>query len=269
MSEQWGGAARAACAVHPDRQALAACSRCGTFSCEECLSRSPAGQPPLCAACVARTSVSQLPWDYREDLGWMKAWFRSLSAILLRPGVTFSTAKPDGDVGGSILFSLLAWLLAFLPTFAVFAFFGAMIPAMFGDSSNTTPVIRAILMGSVAFMALMVLLLAVFGMVFTIIMAAFDHLVMLMFGKPRGFDTTLRGAALSLAPYLLGLIPVCGLYIAPIWSIVVRVFAYKELHRTTAGVAVLGALAVPIVMAVLMCGLYMIGLMIGLGAGSR
>jgi hypothetical protein len=172
-------------------------------------------------------------------------------------------------VGGSILFSLLAWLLAFLPTFAVFAFFGAMIPAMFGDSSNTTPVIRAILMGSVAFMALMVLLLAVFGMVFTIIMAAFDHLVMLMFGKPRGFDTTLRGAALSLAPYLLGLIPVCGLYIAPIWSIVVRVFAYKELHRTTAGVAVLGALAVPIVMAVLMCGLYMIGLMIGLGAGSR
>jgi hypothetical protein len=269
MSEQWGGATRAACAIHADRDALAACSRCGTFSCEECLSQTPPGDPPLCAACVARTSVSQLPWDYREDVGWLRAWFKSLGPILLRPGVTFSTAKPDGDVGGSLLFSLLGYLMALLPTFGVFALFGAMLPAIAGDSSSTTPAIRAILMGSVAFMAVFVVMIAIFGMVFTIIMAALDHLVMMMFGKPRGFDTTLRGAALSMAPYILGLIPVCGLYIAPLWALVVKIFAYRGLHRMPAGIAVLGALAVPALFFVLGCGLYMIGMFAVMAAGSR
>jgi len=267
MSE-WGGAIEAACAIHSDRQAVAACSRCGTFSCEECLSQSPAGTP-LCAACVARASTSQLPWDYRDDLGWVKAWFKSLGAILLHPGVTFSTAKPDGDVGGSLLFSLLAWLTAYLPTFVVFAIFGAMIPSLMGEGSGSTPQLRAILMGSYGVMALLLVMLAIFGMVFTIIMAALEHLVMMMFGKPRGFDTTLRGASLSMAPYLLGVIPICGLYIAPIWALVVKIFAYKGLHRTSTGVAVLGALAIPALFIVLGCGLYMITLFAVMAAGAR
>ena len=44
-----------------------------------------------------------------------------------------------------------------------------------------------------------------------------------MVGKPRGFETTLRAASLSLAPYAIGLIPVCSQYVAPIWVLVVKV----------------------------------------------
>ena len=88
----------AACAIHPELQAVAACSRCGTFSCGGCLSQTPAGSPPLCAACVARTSVSQLPWDYRDDLGWLKAWFKSLGAqgseqFRVSQGLAFGVGK--------------------------------------------------------------------------------------------------------------------------------------------------------------------------------
>jgi hypothetical protein len=270
MSEWEGpsGPIEAACAIHAERTAVAACSRCGTFSCQECLSQTPEGSLPLCPACVARVSVSQLPWDYREELGWVRAWIKSMGAILLRPGVTFSTAKPEGDVGGSLLFSFVAWLVALVPSFVVFALIGALIPSFFG-SSGDSPKFRAVLLGSFGVMFLAMVLLAVFGMISTIIMAALDHLVLLMFGKPKGFDTTLRGAALSMAPYVLGLIPICGLYVAPVWALIARIFAYKGMHRMSAGMAVLGALAVPILFTVLGCGLYLVGMAAVMAAGAK
>jgi len=260
---------QAACAIHAERPAVAACNRCGTFSCDECLSRTPVGSLPVCSACVERMSVSQLPWDYRADLGWAKAWFKSLGPILLRPGVTFSTAKTEGDIGGSLLFSFLSWFVAFIPSFVIFAIFGAMLPSIIGGSTTGSTEWRNILLGSYGIMAIFLVAMTLFGMISTVIMAAFDHLVLLMFGKPQSFETTLRGASLSLAPYVLGLIPICGLYIAPIWSLIAKIFAYKGLHRTSAGVAVLGALAAPVLLFILGCGLYMIGLLAVLAAGKQ
>jgi hypothetical protein len=259
------GAIQAACAIHPDRQAVTTCMRCGTFACEECLSESPSGET-LCSACVARAETSQLPWDYREDLGWVKAWFKSLGPLLLRPGATFATARPDGDVGGSILFTIVAWFITFFPTFMIFAAFGAMLPSFMGDGNKSDVPIGAILAGSYGLMAL---IMPIFGLVFTILMTGLEHLVMMMLGKPRGFDTTLRGAALSMAPYILGVIPICGLYIAPFWSLVLKVFAYKALHRTTTGVAVAGALGVFALGVVLTCGLYGAMLFAVAAAGGR
>ncbi|KFE66764.1 YIP1 family protein [Hyalangium minutum] len=266
MSE-WAGPSVPACALHPDRTAVAPCSRCGTFSCEECLQQTPVGQAPLCAACMERLSISQLPWDHREDLGWARAWFKSLGAVLLRPGVTFATAKPEGDLGGSLLFAFLAWLTALVPTFVVFALAGALIPSLIGDT-GTKPEIRAILLSSFGVAILIVLLLALFGTFFTFIGAAIEHVTLLLLGKPRGFETTLRAASLSLAPFVLGLIPICGMYVAPIWAIIAKVFAFMGLHRTSAGIAVVGALAVPAFFLLIGCALSGVAWVVAMTAGA-
>jgi hypothetical protein len=253
------GELQAACAIHRDRQAVTTCSRCGTFSCQECLSESPPGET-LCTACVARATTSQLPWDYREELGWARAWFKSVTAILLRPTATFTTAKAEGDVGGSLLFMAISWFVGCFTTFAAFALVGALLPSFIGKSKDAGSIGAVIATTYVA----MAFVVPLFGVAGTLLMTALEHLVMMMFGKPRGFETSLRAAALSLAPYALGVIPVCSLYVAPIWVLVVKVFAYKGLHRTTIGVAALGALAIPALSIVLGCGFYALAIAIAL-----
>ncbi|HVG58204.1 MAG TPA: YIP1 family protein [Hyalangium sp.] len=252
------GVLEAACAIHSDRQAVTTCSRCGTFSCQECLSESPSGKF-LCAACVAR-ETSQLPWDYREELGWARAWFKSVSAILLRPTMTFSTAKSEGDVSGSLLFMAISWFAGCFTSFATFAAIGAWLPSLI-ETPKREESFGLVIATMYGVMAVVVPLM---GMAGSLVMAGLDHLLMLMSGKPRGFETTLRASALSLAPYALGLIPICSLYVAPIWVLVVKVFAYKEMHRTTIGVAVLGALAVPGLIVLLGCGFYALALALAL-----
>jgi len=245
------GVLEAACAIHPERQAETTCSRCGTFSCQECLSPSPSGKL-LCAACVARESTSQLPWDYRQELGWARAWFKSLKPILLQPGMTFATAKPEGDVGGSLLFMAISWFFGCFTSFTLFTAMAALGPS-FGENTGREVPFRVILVATYGFM---ILLAPLVGIASTIIMAGFEHLILMMFGKPRGFETTLRAASLSLAPYALGVIPICGFYVAPLWVLVAKVFAFKGMHRTTIGAALLGAIGMPVVLTVLSCGLY-------------
>jgi hypothetical protein len=61
---------------------------------------------------------------------------------------------------------------------------------------------------------------------------------------------TVRAHALSMGPYLLGLLPLCSLYVFPIWAIVLRIIANMHLHKTTAGKAT-AAVLLPMV---LLCG---------------
>lgn len=268
MTSEWAGPSVPACGLHPERTAVAPCSRCGTFSCEECLRQTPVGQAPLCQACVVRMSVSQLPWDHRQELGWARAWFKSMGAILLRPGVTFATAKTEGDIGGSLLFALLAWLTAIMPSFVLFALIGAMIPSMIGETGSS-PEVRAIMLGSFGVLLLAVLALVLLGTFFTFITAAIEHLALVLIGKPRGFETTLRAASLSLAPFVLGIIPICGMYVAPIWALIAKIFAFMGLHRMSAGVAVVGAFAAPLFFILLACGFSGVAWVVGMMAGSN
>ncbi len=245
------GQHQAGCAIHPEREALTTCSRCGTFSCQECLSQSPPGQS-LCAACMAREATGRLPWDDRAELGWATAFWRSLGPILLRPGVTFSTVRPDGDMGGSLLFCLIANFLGYFTTFVLFAIIGAFVPTP--QEGSETPVPMGFIMASTY--GVLALVAPFFGVIGTVLMAAADHLVLRLISKPRSIETTVRAAALAQAPLALGLIPICGMYVAPIWALVAKVFAYKGFHRVTAGTAVAGALLAPVLLTVLFCGLY-------------
>jgi hypothetical protein len=195
-----------------------------------------------------------LPWDWREELGLLKAFWRTCVEILLRPGLTFSAARAEGTTGSALLFVALCSITGYLTT-------GLFYAALFGLTSFSTPPsgsgagaspeqVRLVIVGGALGW---VLLAPVFGMLATLFSAGVDHLVLRMAGVSQGFQVTLRGNALSQAPFLTGLIPLCSLYVAPFWALVVRVFAYRGLHRTTWGPAAVGALAAPLVSCVL-CG---------------
>jgi hypothetical protein len=55
------------------------------------------------------------------------------------------------------------------------------------------------------------------------------------------YEVTLRANALAMAPAVIGLIPFCGWYIWPVWTLVAKVFAYRGLHRLPTAQAIAAA----------------------------
>lgn len=231
----------ALCPVHQTAQAVGACSRCGTFGCGECLAVS--GADLLCAACLSR--ITNIPWDERATLGMWPAWWKTSLRMISSPDQLLSTARADEPLSSSLLFALLSSIVGFVPsmlcwllmTFLAFFFQPTEVPF----SAWFLPFVALFYLG--AFLGFQVGGVLVFG--------GLEHLGLLLLGaKPKSYTVTVRARALSMGPYLLGLIPLCSLYIYPLWSLVLCVIANMHLHKTTAGKAT-AAVLLPLV---LLCG---------------
>lgn len=234
VTELVPGSDEAACATHPERRALQPCARCGAFACLECL-RSGADQKPVCFSCAERVGVDLLPWDRRSELGTLRAFWQTCWGTISRPAPFFEPARPEGTIGSSVLFALLASIAGFVPTMLFYVVLFSF-TAFLGEESSGN---QALLLGIFGAYAVF---LPLFAVGYSFVNAGIDHLVLKALGEKQDFGVTYRGLALSMGPQIFGVVPVCSLYVVPIWVLVVRVFAYKGLHKTTGGRAAAGAL---------------------------
>jgi hypothetical protein len=231
----------ATCAVHPSFQALGPCPRCGTFACPQCMVLLANGDS-LCRACESK-GVLMLPWDDREQLGTMRAFFKTCVAMILRPGLTAATAGREGSLAASLLFALLAYGFASLSTGVIY---GVVIGGVIGGErldGSATPLwqIPAFAVGGALATVLSFVGLQLGGLV---VLSGLEHLALRLVGaRPHSFRVTVRAYALSLGPSLVGVVPYCSLYVLPVWSLALRVFTYRAMHQTTTGKAVAAALA--------------------------
>ncbi|WP_426755786.1 YIP1 family protein [Myxococcus sp. Y35] len=259
------GSSDPVCAVHPELRSLHACGRCGSFACAKCLRKGERDEP-ICASCHERVPADALPWDQRAELGTLRAFWRTCLAVMLRPAATFERARPEGSMGSSLGFATLSHLAASCTTFLVYMSIVLLIPRELPESDNVDPVALSLMW--VGLMGVGLVLSPIVGMLATVANAALDHLVFRLSGTGQPFEVTLRANALSLSPYLLGLVPLCGMYIAPLWVLGLRFYAYRALHRTGWGTAVLGALAAPLLSCGLVFGVYALVLLVGLSPGG-
>jgi hypothetical protein len=115
--------------------------------------------------------------------------------------------------------------------------------------------------------------MAVFSPVFAainiLLYAALDHLALVLLGGGGGgFETTLRAVCYAQGPLALGVVPLIGMQIGQIWSLVLRVIALKEMHSITLGKAI-AAVVLPIVtLFCLIFGLYFFMIFVVMGAAS-
>jgi hypothetical protein len=234
----------AQCQTHPERLAASACARCGTFVCEQCVD--PASG--RCAACAKK--VGGLPWDERASLGVWVGWWRTSVAMISRPTQTLTQAAAEAPLGSSLLFAVISSLVGVLPTVLVYVL--VLLPLALDLAPDAKlPIDRALLPVAVA--ASMLLMLAVQVAVF-FAFTALDQLGLKLFGaKPKSFEVSARAQALSMAPYLLGLIPLCGFSAFPIWAVVLRVVGLARLHQVSAGRAA-AAVLVPLLLLCGVCG---------------
>jgi hypothetical protein len=242
----------ARCKQHPDVAAVQTCPRCGSYACTQCLVTRPSGAV-VCSACIEREPDELLPWDRREELGLFKAYWKTCWQLLQSPTKTLNAAPREGSVGSSSLFVILSGYAGLLTTMLVYALFASAMFQFVAKDLSKTPNAPPTWVVPVAF-GVYVILGPVFLLASTMVLSAVDHLMLKIVGaKPAAWSVTFRAHALSMAPYLIGLVPFCGLYVYPFWAIVLRVFAYRALHRTTTGKAVAGAL-VPTLSLAFCCG---------------
>ncbi|WNG61186.1 YIP1 family protein [Archangium gephyra] len=233
--ESTPNSAEPTCAFHPQRVSLAICDRCGTFACAECL-RPNSSQEVVCQRCHALENDTPLPWDQRKELGTFTAWWKTLVSVMLHPS-TFSTIRPEGSAGESLLFATLCAV----PKCFVISYMGVLtaMPLLRTEEARSTWDIPT-------WMGPLLVVAPLFSVAYTVIQAGLDHLVLKMGGVTRDYQVTLRAHAFSEAPWVLGVVPFIGPYVAPVWALVVRVFAYRGLHQTSWGVALAGSLVVPL-----------------------
>lgn len=242
------------CAVHPTVRSLAICDRCGAFACARCLREGPRGEV-LCEACHSRESALPMPWDLREELGTLKAYWKTTVEVMIRPD-GFAKARPEGSPGDSLLFALLSSLPScFVMGLTYLGMFSLMSLGESGTGGGTNPSVNGMFKWAGVGMFFSTLVFGpLFSVASTVVLAGVDHLVLKVSGGiSRGYAVTLRGNAFSQGPWVLGAIPFLGVYVAPVWALVARVFAYRGLHRTTWGVALAGALVGPLLTCCL-CG---------------
>lgn len=212
---------------------------------------------PLPAA--AATAEAGLPWEHRQQLGFFKAFFDTVSVLLMKPSEAFTMMKREGGMTDPLLFALIGGSAG---TIASILFQIGLQSIMGGSGSGNF--VEMFGMGMViGFLVLTPLLMAV-GM---FIGAAILHLCLMILGSAkREFETTFRVVCFSCgAAYLFSIIPFCGGYITPIYNIVLQCIGLTRAQETTTGIALL-AIFMPMIAC---CGIVVLVMVIvGVGSGG-
>jgi hypothetical protein len=177
-----------------------------------------------------------LPWEHRQQLGFFKAFFDTVSVLLMKPGEAFVMMKREGGMTDPLLFAMIGGSAGTIAS-TLFQIGLQSIPGI-GGSNNIVAVFG---MGVVVGFLILTPLLMAAGM---FIGSAILHLcLMLLGGANKPFEATFRVVCFSCgAAYLLSIIPFCGGYITPIYNIVLECIGISRAHETTMGKAVLAVL---------------------------
>jgi hypothetical protein len=187
---------------------------------------------------VASDSGSGLPWEHREQLGIVKAYFDTVSMIFTKPGEAFAMMKTEGDMMGPLLFAIIGGsaglIVSMLFQIALHSigFMADRQSALFGLG-----VVGIWSIGYIILAPVLVVLLVFIG-------SGILHLcLMIVGGAKKSFETTLRVVCFSTgSTYLLSMIPFCGGMVAGVWNIVLEIIGLARAHETDTGKAVLAVL---------------------------
>jgi hypothetical protein len=225
----------------------------------------PGAMPTLPLAAAAGVAAASpgigLPWEHRGQLGFIKAWFDTVSLLITKPSEAFTMMRPEGGLTDPLLFGLIGGCAGGIVSIIFQGLFQA-IPGIAGrnDAFNSLGIGVGVIL--LIYAVLMPLLVTV-GM---FIGAAILHLcLMLVGGANRSFETTFRVVGFTAgAANLFSMIPFCGGIIALVYHIVLQCIGLSRAHPTTTGKALM-AIFLPMIVC---CGLIVLLVVVLGGFGA-
>ncbi len=192
------------------------------------------------APVVVSAAATGLPWENRAQLGWLNALVETVQMVLLHPEQAFAVMRRGGGLMDPLLYTLILGMVG-----AVISFVFSIGLHSFGMGGRNG--LGALMgMGAVSFGWLIVMPFIL--VICAFIAAGLFHLVlMLLGGAKQPFEATLRVFCFSSgSANILQVIPLCGGFVAGIYSLVLNCIGLARVHETDTWRAVVAVLS-PIV----------------------
>jgi len=190
------------------------------------------GAAPAPTPVAARTG---LPWEHRQERGFVNAFIETLTMVLTKPAEAFSVMRREGGLGEPLIYALIGGCVGGIVSFLFSMGFQSI--GLFADKNNSLAAMAGMGIGSAA----MIILLPLFIVIGLFIGSAIVHLCLMMVGGAnQSFETTFRVLAFSQGSAgPLQIIPLCGGVISGVWALVCNCIGLARAHETDTGRAVL------------------------------
>jgi hypothetical protein len=190
------------------------------------------GAAPAPTPVAARTG---LPWERRQERGFVNAFIETLTMVLTKPAEAFGVMRREGGLGEPLIYALIGGCLGGIVSFLFSMGFQSI--GLFADKNNSLAAMAGMGIGSAA----MIILLPLFIVIGLFIGSAIVHLcLMIVGGANQSFETTFRVLAFSQGSAgPLQIIPLCGGVISGVWALVCNCIGLARAHETDTGRAVL------------------------------
>lgn len=204
----------------------------------------------------AQPKTQLSPWEDPESSGFFRPVFETLSGVLGRPLEFFSQLDWRSAQSAHTWFMLVAVFPSVISAFISqslrdpAASAKAMEEAIAGLPEENREIARRVaeyFNTASEFSSLGTLLLVPLGyFAFLYISAGISHLVLMALGENRsGWTGTFKAFVYGCTPMAFALLPICGGFIAQIWTLALCVFAVSRAHKTSTGHALVAVILVP------------------------
>ena len=212
------------------------------------------------AAAETGAARSGLPWEHRQERGFVSAFIETLTMVLTKPDLAFRMMKTEGGLAEPLLYALIGGCAGGIVSLLLSL--GLQSMGLFAGQRDTFAALAGVGVGSIV----LIILVPVFVITALFIVSAIVHLcLMIVGGANKSFETTFRVLSFSQGSTgPLQIIPVCGGLIAVVWALVVNCIGLARAHETTTGRAVLAVL-LPLIIC---CGACLLLIFLALGTWS-
>jgi hypothetical protein len=218
----------------------------------------PATDPAGASVVSASPAVSPaepgdgLPWEHRQELGFVKAFIDTLSLVLTKPAEAFGMMKTEGGLFEPLLYALIGGSIGMIVSFLVRI--GVQSMGFMADQ-------QAALFGTGVGIIGMIFLMPILLICGAFIWSGLVHLcLMMMGGAKKPFEATFRVICFSQGSTgPLAIIPICGGVVSAIYNIVLQCMGLARAHEIEISKAVMAVL-LPIIVC---CGGGMILAIVG------
>jgi hypothetical protein len=172
-------------------------------------------------------TAGKIPWEERERLGFLTAFWRTVSESMLAPGEFFRRVGPQGGFGSPALYALLIGFLAAIAGLA-WRFLGDFFINTL--ASELADVYVFSLFGGWVALALTPFIVIVNLFISSAVVHVFLYF---LGGARRGYATTFRVMGYAQGPKLLEFLPFCGALFGFFWILVLWITGLARAHGTT------------------------------------
>ena len=164
------------------------------------------------------------PWERKERYGFLNALYLTIKDVLLAPGRFFHRMPTAVGMTQPLQFAIVVGVIA---TFVAWMWSLASSSVRVLFAENISDVIGDPVLSFFIFLFSPILVgLGVF------LQAGLTHLMLMLLGGDKmGFEATFRVSAYGEAASVLLLVPVCGSFLAVIWSLVITIIGLYSIHE--------------------------------------